>query len=59
MSISELFEIYKSKICVLCSDKKYKDCNIRVYEDNKNRAICCKCVYFNSDKKVKHKKSKR
>ena len=52
MSVSELLETYKKQICISCNNKDGKDCNIKVYQDHKNKSLCCKCVYFNSDKET-------
>ncbi len=52
MSISELIDKYVKEFCPICTDKK--NCNIRIYNDHKNKIVCCKCVYFNSDNSTKN-----
>lgn len=51
--MSELMKRYVKEICPWCDNKKTKLCNIKIYKDYKNKQICCKCVYFNSDKNIK------
>ena len=48
MSISELIDKYVKEFCSVCTDKK--NCDIRIYNDNKQKTICCKCINFSSDK---------
>ena len=38
MSISELIDKYVKEFCSVCTDKK--NCDIRIYNDNKQKTIC-------------------
>ncbi len=53
MSKSELIKRYTEEICPKCNNKKSKLCNIKTYRDYSDKnVLCCKCVYFGSDKNI-------